>query len=140
MIQRIQSVWLLLASIFAFATLQFSFYSGNKMINEVKTFVPTNGLSGLLLTVTTILVAVISLVSIFLYKNRKQQLWFSIAAICISLLNIFLCFRKTFTYIANEGSMDLSSIIYFLIPALLLFAAIGIYKDEKLVKSMDRLR
>jgi hypothetical protein len=39
-----------------------------------------------------------------------------------------------------EGNFDLTSLISIAIPILLLLAGRNIYKDEKLVKSMDRLR
>ena len=38
MIQRVQTIWLLLASACAFLSLKLSFYSGNKLINNVKEF------------------------------------------------------------------------------------------------------
>jgi hypothetical protein len=36
--------------------------------------------------------------------------------------------------------MDLTSLLAFAIPVFLVFAARGIWKDEQLVKSVDRLR
>ncbi|HRI20814.1 MAG TPA: DUF4293 family protein, partial [Panacibacter sp.] len=39
-----------------------------------------------------------------------------------------------------EGRIDLTSVFAFAVPVFLLLAARGIYKDEKLVKSADRLR
>jgi xanthosine utilization system XapX-like protein len=38
------------------------------------------------------------------------------------------------------GGFALTSVIVVAVPVLQILAAIGIYKDEKLVKSVDRLR
>jgi hypothetical protein len=139
MIQRVQSLWLLLASVAAFATLKLSFYSGNKLdANSAKVFSPLIATTSIILMVLTVIVAAISFVLIFLYKDRKRQLLITVAATVISLINIFLYFNETKKY--AEGSLDLTSLISFVIPVFLIFAIRGIWKDEKLVKSVDRLR
>jgi len=70
MLQRIQSIWLLLASICSFATLKFPFYMGTD-----KTGVPSSTLEAtdnFLLIIFTVAIGVTALLSIFLYKNRYQ--------------------------------------------------------------------
>ena len=61
-------------------------------------------------------------------------------ALLVSLLNIFLYYNETKKFIAIESSLDLSCVVVFAIPVLLFLAFRGIYKDEKLIKSVDRLR
>jgi hypothetical protein len=43
-------------------------------------------------------------------------------------------------YHLNNAVITLGAVIYFAIPVFLLLALWGIRKDEKLIKSMDRLR
>src|SRR4051812_18258412 len=138
MIQRIQSIWLLLAAVCAFLTLKFSFYSGNKIVNNQKQFVHLTVNENILLTILSVAVGIAALIIIFLYKDRKMQLRLTIVTILLSIVNIILYFSAIKNYV--EGNYDISAIIVFLIPIFLILAARSMYKDEKLVKSMDRLR
>jgi magnesium-transporting ATPase (P-type) len=139
MIQRIQTLWLLAASICGFATLKLSFYSGNKLdATNVKQFVPLNATTNNLLMVLTACVAAAALVLIFFYNDRKRQLLVTLVATVLSIINIILYFTEIKKFV--EGNYDITAVFAFLVPVFLLFAARGIYKDDKLVKSVDRLR
>ena len=139
MIQRIQSVWLLLASACAFLTLKLSFFSGNKMVNNVKQFESLTAINGgIILLILSVAVAIASLVVIFLYKDRKMQMRICFAILAVSIVNIVLFFSETKKF--TEGKHDWSAPIVFIIPIFLVFAIRGIYKDQKLIKSLDRLR
>lgn len=141
MIQRLQSVWLLLAAAAAFCSLRFSFYSGNMIAeNQSKTFVSLTAQSHLLLLVLTAGVGIASLIAIFLYKNRKMQLRIVLLTLLVSIINLVLFFMQTKKFVPNEGAYDLIAIFAIFIPILLFFAIRGIRRDEKLVKSLDRLR
>ncbi len=139
MIQRLQTIWLLLAAAAAFLTLRFSFYSGNIIAeNDIRIFEPLNATSNLVVMTLTAILGGTSLIAVFLFKNRKLQMRLCILDLLISLLNLFLYFREVRKY--AEGNYNLTSIFAFIIPVLLMLAFRGIYKDEKLVKSLDRLR
>ncbi len=139
MIQRIQSLWLLAASIAAFATLKLSFYSGNKLdATGLKQFSSLVATTNIFLMILTVAVAVASLVVVFLYRDRKRQLLITLATAVVSVISILLDFSETKKFV--EGKIDLTSVVSFVIPVLLLLAAKGIWKDEKLIKSVDRLR
>jgi hypothetical protein len=141
MIQRLQSVWLLLAAAAAFCSLKFSFYSGNMIAeNQQKTFVSLTAQSNLLLLILTAGVGITSILAVFLYKNRKLQLRLVLTALLVSILNLVLFFSETKKFVPNEGKFDLTGIFAIFIPVLLFFAIRGIRRDEKLVKSLDRLR
>jgi len=56
----------------------------------------------------------------------------------VSILNIVLYFVFTKKY--DTGAIALSAVFSFAIPIFFIMAIIGINKDEKLVKSVDRLR
>jgi Domain of unknown function (DUF4293) len=139
MIQRIQTIWLLLAAAAAFLTLKFSFFSGNKIeLNQPAKFTYLNASSSIILLIFTVAAAIAAFIGIFLYKNRKLQLRVVLATMVISLLNLALYYFETKKF--AEGNYDLTALIALAIPVLLIGAAKGIYKDEKLVKSLDRLR
>ncbi|MDR6341986.1 glucan phosphoethanolaminetransferase (alkaline phosphatase superfamily) [Filimonas zeae] len=139
MIQRIQTIWLLVASACAFLTLKFSFYTGTKtMENAPNQWVELNGQANLLITILTVAVGLASLILVFLYKERKRQITFTLVTLLLSVVNIVIYIAETGKFV--NGAYALTAALTFLIPVFLLMAVRGIYKDEKLVKSVDRLR
>ena len=144
---------MLLAAICAALTFKFAFYFGNMKVGlngiaplEVKA-VPTFGAgtvsagsgSVLILLVTVIIIAGI-LINIFNYKARKKQLWITIGLLVLSLLNILLYWWKSGVPPFESGSYSLGALLSLAIPVLLIMATRGIMRDQKLVKSADRLR
>ena len=139
MIQRIQTVWLFLSALFAALTYKFPFYTGNVLNKEnVQVYEKLVASSSFLLLIFTAVLVGGMIYIIFMYKNRKQQIWHTVAAAGLSIINIILYFSelKKFT----SGNMALTSVFALAIPVFLLLAISGIWKDEKLVKSLDRLR
>ena len=136
MIQRIQTLWLLLAAACAFAGFKFSYYSGTK-INDTALH-ELNATSTLLLMITTIAVGVLALITIFLYKKRQLQLRLCVLGILLEAVLIFLYYRETTTF--TLGTYSLTSILHSIIVLAFVLAARGINKDEKLIKTSDRLR
>lgn len=136
MLQRIQSVWLLLAAVCSFASLKFPFYSGTNAEG-----IPSDTLIGtdtLLLIIITLSVAIISLITIFLYNNRGLQMKLAALAMLLEGLLLYLYYQETTHYLA--GTYALTSILQ---PAVLLFlfmAIGGIRKDNKIIKESNRLR
>jgi len=136
-----QSIWLLLAAVCGILTMRYSFFSGNKLgDNQAKLFESLTATTSILILVLTIALVSGILIDIFLYKNRKLQLRIAILGIVVSVLNIFLYYKQTQNFLPNEGTYDLTAVLTLAIPILLILAARGIYKDQKLVKSLDRLR
>ena len=136
MIQRIQSLWLLLAAAGAFAGFKFSFYSGNK-INDTALH-ELNATSTILLMITTIAVGVLGLINIFLFKKRTLQLRLCVLGILLEAVLIFLYYREVTTFL--QGTYSLTAILHSIIVLAFVLAARGINKDEKLIKTSDRLR
>ncbi|GGB05569.1 DUF4293 domain-containing protein [Puia dinghuensis] len=153
MLQRKQTLWMLLAVICAVLTFWFPFYTGNVTVGTnghvmmgvkaapVFGFGKDSASSGsvLILIVTCVIIA-LTLYNIFNYKDRKKQLWITIGLIILSLLNILLYWQASGPPHFVEGSFSLGALLSAAIPVCLFFAAQGIRKDEKLVKSTDRLR
>jgi hypothetical protein len=139
MIQRIQSVWLFLAALFAALTYKFPFYTGNVINKEsVHLYERLVASSNFLILIFSAVVVAGTIFIIFMYKNRKQQIWLTVAAAGLSVVNIILYFNELKKFIS--GSMSLTSVFALAIPVFLLLAINGMWKDEKLVKSLDRLR
>ena len=136
MIQRIQSIWLLLAAACAFAGFKLSYYSGLK-INDA-TLQQLNALSTMLLMLTTITVGVLALLTIFSYKNRSLQLKLCLLGIVLEAVLIFLYYREVNTFI--QGTYSLAALLHSIIILAFVLAARGINKDEKLIKTSNRLR
>ena len=137
MIQRIQTIWLLLAAACSFVSLKITFYAGN-LIGEEGAVGLYSEIKGMDNPILTTAVGVVSLISIFLYKNRKQQIKFCMAAffIEISLLIFYFYLTKTF----KEGTIAIGAAIHLLIIIFILLAIAGIRKDNKIIAESDRLR
>ncbi|MBM3440770.1 MAG: DUF4293 family protein [Bacteroidetes bacterium] len=135
MIQRIQTVWLLLAGIAVLGTLKLPFYTG--LLTDQR-FGPLNSLSHFLLLALAIGIALICFVSIFLFRNRKLQMQLGVAAVLLCIAHLIFIYTQTAQF--SEGGLHLLSVVYFAIPVFLLLAIRGIYRDEQLVKDMNRLR
>ena len=135
MIQRIQTLWLLLASACSAATLFFPFYTGNKDNNL---FIEINAQSHFLSLFLTVAVILESALAIFFYKNRKKQMIIVAVSLIAQILNIVFFLYQTKPFL--QGAISFTALFTFIIPVFLVLALLGIRKDEKLVQSMDRLR
>ncbi|PZP49023.1 MAG: hypothetical protein DI598_08835 [Pseudopedobacter saltans] len=134
MIQRIQSVWLLLAAIFAILSINQTFFMGSEL-GQPATFL--KGSSDMFILVMTIVLAAVSFIAIFMFKNRNKQIWMVVFALVLSIFLIVIYLMKIKDLL---GNISLTSIFVFIIPIFLLFAIRGIARDKKLIKSVDRLR
>jgi hypothetical protein len=148
MLQRKQTLWMLLAVICAVLTFYFPFYQGNVVVgkygHELRGLTAwphyINGSSGsILITLITLLLIIGGLWNIFNFKSRKKQFWVAIGLFLLSLVNILLYWSRIGKDF-EEGGFSLTALIALAIPVFLIMAARGIQKDEKLVKSADRLR
>lgn len=137
MIQRIQSIWLLLASVFAFLTFKLPFYQG-AILQDATIKPAVDAQSTIWLTIVAALTGALAFIDIFFFNNRKLQIRLCVFGIILAAVLIALCFAEMAKF--TSGSLALSCIIYFAIIAFYILALNGIRKDEKLIKSMDRLR
>ena len=136
MIQRIQTVWLLLASFAVFLTLKFSFYSGTLVFdNTYDSLVATDYIPLMILTSA---LGTMIFINIFLFKKRTLQFRFCLLAILLEILVVFLYYRKLSDY--SKGTFDLWAAFHLLIIVFLILAMKGISKDSKIIKDSERLR
>lgn len=136
MIQRIQSIWLLLASACAFAGYKFPYYSGTNQKGVAD--YQLNASENFPLIIVTGIIAVLALFLVFLYKNRTLQLRLCLLGILLEALLIFLYYREVRTF--STGTLSLTSILQSGVIISFFLAARAINKDEKLIKESDRLR
>jgi peptidoglycan/LPS O-acetylase OafA/YrhL len=139
MIQRKQTLWLLIAATLSLLSLKLPVYAGN-MLDEAGTkhWKELTAASTLLLTLAAGAVAVIALVAIFLYKNRPLQMRVVLVNLLLSLGLLVLFFLESRNY--PEGGFSITALLPLVVPVLLVVAIVGIRKDERLMKSLDRLR
>lgn len=134
-----QTLWLFFAAVCAFLTIRLSFYSGNTAPDgQPASFQYLNASFNIWILVLTVALICIAVITIFLYKNRKLQLRIVLVGILLSLVVLYLYIRETGRFI--HGAYSLTAIFSLLIPVFFILAARGISKDQKLVKSLDRLR
>ncbi|MFC0772264.1 DUF4293 family protein [Terrimonas alba] len=138
MIQRQQTLWLLLAAVSSFLSFKFSFYTGNILEDNISRFAELNGGSTFFLLILTGASLLISAIAIFLFKDRKTQVKLTITGtlVAATLLVLYFLQVKKFT----SGNFALTAIFVFAILIGYIMATRGILKDEKLVKSLDKLR
>lgn len=141
MIQRVQSIYLLVALVFACLSLTQPLYMGNVAANnqpQTLYLYQSNGklfFASLLMAIHLVLAGV----TIFLFKNRNLQLKLSLVGALLSLISIF-CTYYFIKSIYSTGNFTLWSMVLFLIPICWYGALRGIQKDINLVKSYDRMR
>lgn len=144
MIQRIQSIYLFLVGVVSGGLVfLFDFWKNKSgksiaildLLKEKDILLQSIGMN-------FFLVALLAIISIFLFKDRKYQLVINTTSILINLLLLGLLAYHLFNI---PGEMQISekgigSFLPLVSIVLLVLANRAIRKDENLVKSVDRLR
>jgi len=136
MLQRIQSIWLLLASVCAFLTLKLPTFSGTTPDG-----IPSSELMGMpnfLLTVLTVIIGVLALITIFLYGNRKLQFRLCLLGLILEIGLIVLYYLEIKKYLL--GTYALTSIFHVGVILFFFLAARSITNDDKIIRESNRLR
>ena len=127
MIQRIQTIYFFLAAI---TLLLYAFFCNSNILNITRSitesFIPA---------IASFLVAVFSLGVIFLFKKRNFQ---SVASSIFILLVVI-----TMSYFIFTIKLFYLEWTFYLFPLALIFLFLGrknVVADEKLIRSVDRLR
>ena len=136
MIQRVQSLWLLLASAAVLLSLKTSFYSGSLIADN--TYHSIMGIDCYGVMILTVALVTALFVNIFLFKHRMLQFRICLFALLAECLLIFLYFNQIKNY--SKGNFSLWCALHVFILLFIILAARGIYKDEKLIKDSNRLR
>lgn len=141
MIQRIQTLWLLVVAIAAFATYTLTLYIGKAADGTQKVFQLADDF---LLVIIIIALGILAMICLFLFKNRKLQFKLSVFGIIFSIGFIFLEYFRVEGFkkdnLIQTGTYQIGALLPILMVIFFFLAARGIYKDERLIKSMNRLR
>src|ERR1700730_17384307 len=130
MIQRIQSFWLLLAAVAGFLSMKFPFYTGNLVTDNA--YIKLTAVENIPILILTVLSIVLSLITIFLFKDRKRQTGFTLLNIFISIIIIVLYFLQLKNF--SQGSFSLACLFVFALPVFLILALVSVRRDEKIIK------
>jgi len=131
MIQRIQSIYLLVAAIsMSLISFKVTVYTLNETLfmaqDDTKMFI------------LTIVGAIFSLLGLFMFKNRKFQMKLIRLTVLIQMIigvRIFMLFNK-FEVVLNNSFLFL--LAFTLIALIMAYRAVK--KDDDLVRSVDRIR
>jgi hypothetical protein len=155
MIQRIQSVYLILTTFASVLFLPSDFlkFTGKEGVKLIMNFKGVFKISGeqsleqigkmIPVSVISVLIPLISISVIFLYKFRKLQIKLTLTIIILEFLLIALITYYWSVYIDGYNAHLLPGfwmLFPFIIIVLSFLAYLGIKKDEILIKSYDRLR
>ncbi len=131
MIQRVQTIFLL-TNLFFLMTLYLFF--------ELKSFALDIFNFEILININLYLIfcSLITLISIFLFKNRTTQLFLNKIQIFFHFISLLLFLLEL---IASQHLNSIYKLLIPIFPLILLFLANNfIKKDEDLIKSIDRIR
>ncbi|UOE37931.1 DUF4293 family protein [Chryseobacterium oryzae] len=129
MLQRIQTIWMLLAVLGAV----FLFITGKDV--DIFGAFPV-------IDVASVILVLLGAFSLFSFKNRKRQLMLNTICIIINalLIGILAYWLQNLSGGMNFPEKGIEPIFPSIAVICLLIANIFIRKDERLVKSVDRLR
>lgn len=151
MIQRVQSVYLLLAAVLmfvfylfpiaTFTTDAFAFEFYNCHITHPENLEPPIAL--LPLAILPFISLLLSLISIFLFKKRKLQLRvnkLNLLVLLFVVAAVVFYFVRIGNLLGGDVKYGFSGILPLVIVVLVLMANKAIKNDEKLVRAADRIR
>lgn len=139
MIQRRQTLWLLLSTVAAILTFIFPFVTGKELLKtSILSDKVVDAGSNFFLLILTGASTFLSTIIIFLFKERKQQM-------LLCLLGVLLAVAIIVLYILQLNKLVKPVLALFcILPFLILFGYYMAYrdirKDERLIKSLDKLR
>ncbi|SDI59192.1 DUF4293 family protein [Chryseobacterium jejuense] len=129
MLQRIQTIWTLLAVLAAV----FLFITGQDVV--ISDSIPV-------LNIGCIILVIIGSLSVFSFKNRKRQILLNTISIIINalLIGVLAYWLLNLSGGIQFPEKGIEPIFPLIAVICLLIANVYIRKDERLVKSVDRLR
>jgi FtsH-binding integral membrane protein len=145
MLQRKQSIWLFIAALLNAGVFYFALYTYHVSENGVDTIKELRVNDHFPSVLLTLVITILPLVTIFMYKKRRRQITMS----TISILAIASFVTMTLTRVTYLGktlprptndSYWIGSLLPVIAMAFVFMAILGIRRDDKLVRSVDRLR
>ncbi len=145
MIQRIQTIFLLLAAVAASGTFFLPFASSPEAVaNSILADQSYDIWDNIVLKILFGIAILVALISIFQFKNRKQQMRTNLFALFFVMMGAVIVIVQLLqaNNLLDDGNVQPAAgfVAPFVTIVFLSLAYYFIKKDEKLVKSMDRLR
>lgn len=142
MIQRIQSIWLLLAGIAGALMYRLPLWQ-YKLANQTTAssyFAPES----LLMLILVVVTALLAFAAIFLFRNRGLQkslcLLGTLLSVLILALEVFKVEDLKKTLVPVSNMWQVGALMPVIMIILFMLARGGISRDEKLIRSLERLR
>ena len=144
MIQRIQTIFLLLSSVSFWGLFGLPFAKSGATMPGIFSDQLYNVFDNPILIALTVIGGLIALIAIFLFKNRPLQKKLNYGIITVSILLLAVALLLVLQDGTSESMASITEGFGLGLPVFAiifsLFANRYIGKDDKLVKSMDRLR
>lgn len=145
MIQRIQTLWLLLAGLFNAGVFYFDLYRGYISTNGNDVLTSLRVGPKLFLMLIAIVMTAVPLIAIAMFNNRRRQRNMAAVSIIATLSFIAAAMTQVTPFLEQNSGISNDSywigmVLPFIAIVFLILAIMGINKDQKLVKSLDRLR
>ncbi len=144
MIQRIQSLFFLAASLLFGAEFATSFASSESAVNGIFSDQKYNIHDHVMFQILVGLGVLVSLVALFMYKNRARQIQLGYLVITLSVIFPIVVILFYLNATKDIGAVVINDQIGLYLPLGIMVAGFlavrFVRKDEKLVQSMDRLR
>lgn len=144
MLQRIQSIFLLLAAVCFGMEYVWPFAKSDRTVSGIFEDGQYNIQDHLSLEILTLAGVLLCIIIIFLYKNRGLQLRLGYLAMTISIVLAVIAVMIYSNHTSSLDEVQITDQAGLYLPVLvIIFISLGIRfikKDEKLVQSMNRLR
>ncbi len=143
MIQRIQSLYLILIAVFSCGLIfVFPLWKDNQAAFYAFQAFKSNQTFLMTIAFAFLLAALLAIISLFTFKKRKNQFVLNRLNLIINLylLGVLLYYLQNLSGETLVSEKGIGAFIPILNIVLLVFANKAIQKDEALVKSVDRLR
>lgn len=140
MIQRKQTLWLLLSGFSSALTFKFPFFTGTTAPDITSVTGPDlTAMDNIFLIILTVVVLASAFVTIFLFKDRRKQLQLSFVGLLgsLGLIALYTMYMKDFE---PGGHITLTAVLTLFIVLGFFFAIRGIRHDQKLIRDLNRLR
>lgn len=154
MVQRIQTIYLLLASMLLLAMLYFplvkysngitEYLFNSYGVREISTNSVIGSITVIPMVALTVVIIALICVSVFMYRNRKRQMLMgNLNLLLLTGLVVFIFYysdKAVDAIGATETNYQPAMVLPFLAMVLIFLAIKAIRKDEALVRSSDRIR
>ena len=146
MIQRKQTLWLFLAALLGAGVFYFDLYTAHSMIGGIDTVNRLRVADNFPSLLLAIIMCALPLISIFMFQHRKRQVNLTMISMVATAGFIALTLWRVPDFLshlpapATSSNYWIGSVLPVIAFVFLILAIVGVRRDEKLVRSVDRLR